>query len=115
MLTRYNCALNRELLCFDIQTCMTKREQLCLTRAIVHKGFGKICQLHVISDNNLSTDYSCYILFALIATFCLYIVDLIFDLYLLLNRKHHRFGRITLRNAEPHLHCTTSVQPKSSE
>ena len=38
MLTKYNSALNRELLCFDIQTCMTKREQLCLTRAIVLKG-----------------------------------------------------------------------------
>ena len=35
--------------------CMTKREQLCLTRAIVLKSSGKICQLHVISDNNLST------------------------------------------------------------
>ena len=68
MLTRYNCALNRELLCFDIQNCMTKKEQLCLTRAIVLKGSGRIsyqkwqlhvisgriCQLHVISDNNLS-------------------------------------------------------------
>ena len=51
MLTSYNCALNRELLCFDI----TKREQLCLTRAIVLKGSGRICQLHIISDNNLST------------------------------------------------------------
>ena len=55
MLTRYNCALNRELLCFDIQTCMTKREQLCLTRAIVLKGSGRICHLHIISDNNLFT------------------------------------------------------------
>ena len=34
---------------------MTKREQLCITRAIVLKGSGRICQLHVISDNNLST------------------------------------------------------------
>ena len=41
---------------------------------------------------------------------------MIFDLLcLLLNRKHHRFGRITLRNAEPHLHSATSFQPKSSE
>ena len=55
MLTRYNCALNRELLCFDIQTCMTKMEQLCPTRAIVPKGSVRICQLHIISNNNLST------------------------------------------------------------
>ena len=55
MLTRYNCALNRELLCFDFQTCMTKREQLCLTRVNVLKGSGRICQLHIISDNNLSS------------------------------------------------------------
>ena len=47
--------LNRELLCFDIQTCMTKREQLCLTRAIEIKGSGRKCPLHIISDNNLST------------------------------------------------------------
>ena len=37
------------------------------------------------------------------------------DLCLLLNRKHHRSGRITLRNAEPHLHSATSVQPIPSE
>ena len=42
-------------------------------------------------------------------------VELIVDLCLLLNRKHHRSGRITQRNAEPYLHGTTSVQPKPSE
>ena len=42
-------------------------------------------------------------------------VELIVDLCLLLNRKHRRSGRITQRNAEPHLHGTTSVQPKPSE
>ena len=26
---RYNCALNRELMCFDIQTCMAKKEHTC--------------------------------------------------------------------------------------
>ena len=53
MLTKYTCALNRELLCFDIQTCVTKREQLWLTRAIMLKGSGRICHLYVISDDNL--------------------------------------------------------------
>ena len=37
-LKRYFCALNRELLCFDIQICITKGELLCLTCAIVLKG-----------------------------------------------------------------------------
>ena len=52
MLTRFNCVLNWELLCFDIQTCMTEKQKLCLTCAIVLKGSGRICQLHLISDNN---------------------------------------------------------------
>ena len=55
MLKRYSCVVNRELLCFDTQACMTKRELLCFTRAIALKGSGRICQLHVILDNNLST------------------------------------------------------------
>ena len=57
MLKRYSCVVNRELLCFDTQACMTKREQLCFTRAIalLGSGSGRICQLHVILDNNLST------------------------------------------------------------
>ena len=72
---------------------MTKREQLCLTRSIAFKGSGKICQLHIISDNNLSTVTSCYNVL---------LVDLIFDLFLLLglNSKHHRCGYIALRNAD---------------
>ena len=39
----------------DIQTCITKREQLCLTRTIALKVSGMIYQLYIISDNNLST------------------------------------------------------------
>ena len=50
-----SCVVNRELLCFDTQACMSKREQLCFTRAIGLKGSGRMCQLHVILDNNLST------------------------------------------------------------
>ena len=69
MLTRYNCALNRELLCFDIQTCMTKKEQLCPTRTIVLKGSGRICQLYIISDNNLSTLVTSFLL-SLLRTVC---------------------------------------------
>ena len=41
--------------CMTTNNCMTKREQLCFTRAIVLKGSGRICQLHVFLDNNLST------------------------------------------------------------
>ena len=71
---------------------MTKREQLCLTHAIVLKGSGRICQLHIISDKNLSTHvYSGYNII---------LVDLLVDLCLLLglNRKHHRCGCIALTN-----------------
>ena len=34
---------------------MANRELLCFTRAIALKGSGRICQLHVILNNNLST------------------------------------------------------------
>ena len=51
-------------LIIDIQTCITKREQLYRTRAIAFKRFGRIiCQLHIISDNNLFTLVTSFLLF----------------------------------------------------
>ena len=52
--------------------------------------------MHIISDNNLSTLTSCSLFYHVL------LVDLIFDLCLLLGLKikHHRCGCTALRNAE---------------
>ena len=42
---------------------------MCLTRAIVLKGSGRICQLHIHPDNNLSTLVTSCLLF-LLRTVC---------------------------------------------
>ena len=60
MLTRYNCALNRELLCFDIQTCMKK---------------GNNCVSHVQSCLKVLVGYANCISFLIIT--CLLLLHLV--------------------------------------
>ena len=55
LLKRFNCALNRELLCFDIQTCMTKREQHALkgyVNTILLYNSTWLIMINIIIDKN---------------------------------------------------------------
>ena len=96
-LEKFLCALVRELLCLESGNIElrysnmheSRRELLCLTKTIaLQQGSGSISQLHI------TLIITCILLLLRHRSFGM-LVDLIFDLCLLLNRQHPPSGRIS--------------------